>query len=84
MKNTATFQGTNSEQITERSQTMSKMTIERFYLTNHDFEVYVNKNIQTYDRTLEEELSNVITVEYYRSLQKGGCNAEHKDRGADS
>lgn len=46
--------------------------------------MFCNKNIQTYGRTLNEELSNVITVEYYRSLQKGGCNAEHKDRGADS
>lgn len=58
--------------------------IEKFYLTNHDFQVFCNKNIQTYGRTLEEEFSNVITVEYYRSLQKGGCNEEHKDRGADS
>lgn len=58
--------------------------IETFYLKNHDFNVFCNKNIQAYDRTLDEELSNVITVEYYRSMQKGGCNAEHKDRGADS
>ena len=80
MKNTTTFQGTNLEQITERSHAMNKiMTIERFYLTNHDFEVYVNKNIQTYGRTLNEELSNVITVEYYRSLQKGGCNEKQVD-----
>ena len=70
------------ERITERKTEMTK--IEKFYLTNHDFQMFCNKNIQTYGRTLNEELSNVITVEYYRSLQKGGCNAEHKDRGADS
>lgn len=55
---------------------MSKMTIERFYLTNHDFQVFVNKNIQTYHNTLEQELMNPITVAYYESMQRGGCNEE--------
>lgn len=81
MKNTDTMHGTNVERITE----MAKMTkIEKFYLTNHDFNIFCNKNIQTYGRTLEEELQNIITVEYYRSMQKGGCNAERKDRRTDS
>ena len=53
---------------------MSKMTIEKFYLTNHDFQVFVNKNIQTYHNTLEKELMNPITVAYYESMQRGGCN----------
>ena len=50
--------------------------IKRFYLTDHDFQVYVNKNCQTYHRTLDDELKSPITIEYYRSLQKGGCNAK--------
>lgn len=58
--------------------------IEKFYLTNHDFQVFCNKNIQTYGRTLNEELSNVITVEYYRSLQKGGCNEERSNGTEDN
>lgn len=48
--------------------------IKRFYLADHDFQVYVNRNCQTYGRTLNEELKNPITMEYYKSLQKGGCN----------
>ena len=58
--------------------------IEKFYLTNHDFQVFCNKNIQIYGRTLDEELSNVITVEYYRSLLKGGCNAKSEDGAEDN
>lgn len=54
--------------------------IKRFYLENHDFQVFVNKNIQTYNRTLDHELQNPITQEYYRSLLKGGCNAKSDNR----
>ena len=50
--------------------------IKRFYLINHDFQVYVNKNCQSYNRTLEQELKSPITWEYYKSLQKGGCNEQ--------
>ena len=53
--------------------------MKRFYLVNHDFQIYVNKNCQTYNRTLDEELKSPITREYYLSLQKGGCN-EKRDR----
>ena len=54
---------------------MSKVSdIERFYLTDHDFQVYVNKNLQTYGKKLAEELQNPITVEYYKSMQKGARN----------
>ena len=42
--------------------------------------VFVNKNIQTYNRTLDHELQNPITQEYYRSLLKGGCNAKSDNR----
>ena len=58
--------------------------IKRFYLTNHDFQVYVNKNCQTYNRSLDEELKNPITVEYYKSLQKGGCNEKRENGGENS
>lgn len=54
--------------------------MKRFYITDYDFQIYCNKNMQTYNRTLDEEMSNPITREYYLSLQKGGCNAKRKDR----
>lgn len=53
-------------------------SLKRFYLENYDFQVFVNKNIQAYKFSIEKELSNPIAVEYYESLQKGGCN-ESKD-----
>lgn len=53
--------------------------MKRFYLINYDFQVYVNKNCQTYGRTLDQELKSPITREYYKSLQKGGCNEERDD-----
>ena len=53
--------------------------IGKFYLEDHDFQVYVNKDCQAYDRTLEKELISPITIEYYKSLQKGGYNeAKHR------
>ena len=58
--------------------------IERFYLTNHDFQVFCNKNIQIYGRTLAQELQNKITIEYYQTLQRGGCNAKPTDREQDT
>ena len=48
--------------------------MKHFYLTDHDFQTYVNKGCQMYRRTLDEMLISPITVEYYRSLQRGGCN----------
>lgn len=58
--------------------------IERFYLTDHDFQVYVNKNLQTYGKKLVDELQNPITVEYYKSLIKGGCNAKQSSGAEDN
>ena len=52
--------------------------IEQFYLENHDFQVFCNKNIQIYGRTLAQELQNKITIEYYQTLQRGGCNYKVK------
>ena len=54
--------------------------MKRFYLTDYDFNIYCNKNMMYYNRGLDEEMSSPITVEYYRSLQKGGCNAKRTDR----
>ena len=52
--------------------------MKRFYITNYDFQIYCNKNMQTYERTLDEEMANPITREYYKSLIKGGCNAKRE------
>ena len=54
--------------------------MKRFYLVDYDFQIYVNKNCQSYNRTLDEELKSPITIEYYRSLQKGGCNERKGDK----
>lgn len=55
--------------------------IERFYLTNHDFNIIVNKGVQSYGKTKDEMLSNAIIREIYREMQKGGANY-HEDRTA--
>lgn len=54
--------------------------MKRFYLTDYDFQVYCNKNMQTYNRTLDEEMASPITYEYYKSLQRGGCNAPRDNK----
>lgn len=58
--------------------------MKRFYLTNYDFQIYCNKNMQRYDRSLDAEMASPITREYYLSLQKGGYNAKRTDRGEDT
>lgn len=58
--------------------------MQKFYLANYDFQIFVNKNIQTYGRTLDQELRNPITQEYYLTLQKRGCNAKSEDRTEDN
>ena len=52
--------------------------IERFYLTNHDFNIIVNKGIQTYGKSKDEMLSNVIVREIYSEMQEGGINYHEK------
>ena len=52
--------------------------IERFYLTNHDFNIIVNKGIQTYGKSKDEMLSNVIVREIYSEMQEGGVNYHEK------
>lgn len=53
--------------------------IERFYLTNHDFNIIVNKGAQSYGKTKDEMLSNSTIREIYREMQKGGCNEKKND-----
>lgn len=53
---------------------MTIKDLENFYLTNHDFNIFVNKGCQTYNRSLPSMLADPITREYYLSMQKGGCN----------
>ena len=48
--------------------------MQHFAQTNEDFKTYIEKNMQTYNRTLSEELQSPITQNYYESLQVGGCN----------
>lgn len=48
------------------------------YYCNKDFERYVDQNAKTYKKTLKEVLQLQITGEYFKSLQKGGCNERHE------
>lgn len=38
------------------------------------FADFVNKACDLYEDSLDDELHKVIVYEYYKSLQKGGCN----------
>lgn len=51
-----------------------------FYLTNHDFEVFVNKGIQAYSKTRDEMLQDAAVRKVYKEMQEGGCNAGQKQR----
>ena len=55
--------------------------IERFYLTNHTFNIFVNKGCQMYHKTKSEMLSEAIVREVFLEMQEGGCNEEHDDSG---
>lgn len=57
--------------------------IQNFYLTNHDFNIIVNKGAQTYSRPASEILKLAIIREIYHEMQKGGCNEEQNHRGED-
>lgn len=54
--------------------------MQEFYEHNADFRKYVDANRRTYRRKLVDELKSPITVEYYKSLLRGGCN-EKRERG---
>lgn len=62
---------------------MTKSEIERFYLANHDFNIIVNKGIQTYGKSLDEMLDNAIIHEICKEMQKGGRNEERNNRAED-
>ena len=57
--------------------------IEEFYIKDHDFQVFINKGCQTYGKTPDELFQNPMVMEYYLSMQKGGCNEKRaaKDQG---
>ena len=48
------------------------MDIKEFYLKDYDFQIFVNKNCQTYGKTLDYMLSTPTTIEYYNYLTDGG------------
>lgn len=58
-------------------QELIRSVLSDFYLTDHDFNIYVNKGCQTYDKTPEEMFDNAIVWEVYKEMQKGGCNEKH-------
>ena len=60
------------------------MTIDQFYLKDHDFQVFVNKNCQTYGKSPEYILQTPITRGYFESMQRGGCNEKREDGSADT
>ena len=63
---------------------MTKDQINIEYLTNYDFQVYVNKCCQSYHKSPEYIMASPVTAAYCESLQEGGCNAKREDRGADN
>ena len=57
---------------------MTKDQVNIEYLTNYDFQIYVNKCCQSYHKSPEHIMASPVTVAYCESLQKGGCNEEQK------
>ena len=50
-----------------------------FYQQNKDFRRYIDECAKTYGKTVDYMLATRTAEEYYRSLQKGGCNEERGD-----
>ena len=50
----------------------------QFYLKNQDFKRYIDECVKTYGKDIQYMLSTRIAEEYYKSLLKGGCNANEK------
>lgn len=46
-------------------------TIKNFYLENYDFQMFVNKNCQTYGKSLDYMLSTPTTIAYYKYMNEG-------------
>jgi len=53
-----------------------------FYDTNADFRRYIDDNAKGYGKDPSYILQTQTAREYYKSMQKGGCNEpKHKDLG---
>lgn len=65
--------------LTQKGADMNDM--KKFLEENESFREYVAKNMDTYDRTLDEILASPITQNYYESLQPGGCNYKPEQEG---
>lgn len=55
---------------------MMKEIIE-YYHNNQTFKDFVDANARTYDKDVSFILATPTTIEYYKSMQKGGCNEHH-------
>ena len=53
--------------------------MDKFYEQNEDFRRYVDAALAIYRKPLAETFENPIVREYYRSLQKGGCNEARRE-----
>ena len=53
-------------------------TMKDCYKTDQKFRQFIDRNIETYQKSLDEELQNLIAVEYYKSIIPGGCNYRKK------
>ena len=49
-----------------------------FYDHNADFKRYVDANAKTYRKSPAFIMETVTAQEYYKSLQKGGCNERNR------
>ena len=59
---------------------VDKDTLRKFYQTNADFKRYVDACVTTYGHDVDYALESPIIQEYYKSLQKGGCNERHREK----
>lgn len=53
-------------------------TMLKFYESNRDFKRYIDECVKTYGKDVHYMLETRTAEEYYKSLQKGGCN-NHED-----
>ena len=54
------------------------MDIKQFYLEDYDFQTFVNKNCQTYGKSLDYMLGTPTTIEYFRFLSERRTNGKGK------
>ena len=57
-----------------RMKEINIVTLKQFYNTDEKFRRFIDRNMKMYQKSLEEELSNPIAVEYYKTVIPGGCN----------